>query len=429
MSPDGALISNFSADHARLESRYPLKLIFPSRFTPEDCAWVYVIGYGGGLLSGDSTTVRCAVGAGATAALATQGTTKVYKRKRDDLSGARSSQSLRCTVADGALLALVPGLITCFADSSYSQSQEFRLAPGASLVLVDGMTSGRMKRGEAWAFRRFESRNTVYVGGELVFHDPVVLEDPAAVVAAAAARAPAGAAAGGAAAATAASVRARMHGMHALAVVVLIGPRVAAAATALLATGRRDGFDQHAAGRGSGEGLVRSGKNGADNGYGDHRNSAGGSGRSDRGNGVRGSGGGSSSGNGNSGGVSSGSGNSSGSGGGDSGRSDSSKAARGNATDGGNVSNDASSVGSGGSRGSSAGLVSKGTTREPSRPFVGAGLSGHVLTSVSTLRGGGGVVFRAAAEQTEDLHRILRIVLEPLRSVLGMTPYSPQVMI
>lgn len=37
------------------------------------------------------------------------------------------------------------------------------LEQGASLVLVDWLTSGRMSRGEGWDFTRLESRNEVMV--------------------------------------------------------------------------------------------------------------------------------------------------------------------------------------------------------------------------------------------------------------------------
>ncbi|CAN0333704.1 unnamed protein product, partial [Ectocarpus sp. 8 AP-2014] len=43
------------------------------------------------------------------------------------------------------------------------QHQRFLLEHDSSLVLVDWLTSGRMSRGEGWAFNRLESRNEVMV--------------------------------------------------------------------------------------------------------------------------------------------------------------------------------------------------------------------------------------------------------------------------
>jgi UreD urease accessory protein len=59
-------------------------------------------------------------------ALTTQATTKVYKRRSSIESVSTAvhsscSQTLLCTVASGALLALLPDPVTCFKDASYRQ--------------------------------------------------------------------------------------------------------------------------------------------------------------------------------------------------------------------------------------------------------------------------------------------------------------------
>ena len=75
----------------RLFHRYPLRLVTPKRVTAggppgADCVWCYQIGFGGGLVAGDRAGVCVDVGDACAAALATQGTQKVYKhaRRRDD---------------------------------------------------------------------------------------------------------------------------------------------------------------------------------------------------------------------------------------------------------------------------------------------------------------------------------------------------------
>lgn len=73
-------------------SMSPLKFISPNS-TPNSAsnvqrttdtvgaAWVYVIGFGGGLVSGDCIRVRASVGEGATAVVTTQASTKVYEQR------------------------------------------------------------------------------------------------------------------------------------------------------------------------------------------------------------------------------------------------------------------------------------------------------------------------------------------------------------
>lgn len=207
---------------------------------------MYTLGYGGGAVCGDEVTISCSVGEGCTAALTTQGSTKVYKRTaRVQNAGAleqeheraqRASQSLLSRVSRGGLLAVVPDPVTCFKDSSFRQHQRFLLEQGSSLVLVDWLTSGRMSRGEGWAFSRLESRNEVMVQGaspvgpgpqeqergwEALVLDSLVLEELPGL-----------------------SIRERMLGMNVVGVVILLGPRVQGLVSTLLQVeaGKRSRF-------------------------------------------------------------------------------------------------------------------------------------------------------------------------------------------
>ncbi|CAN0062521.1 unnamed protein product [Scytosiphon promiscuus] len=207
-------------------ARYPIKFVSATRASDGGCSWVYTLGYGGGAVCGDQVTITCHVDEGSTAALTTQGSTKVFKRgsKSDNATATqleseeihRASQSLRSRVARTALLAVVPDPVTCFKNSSFRQHQRFLLEQGASLVLVDWLTSGRMSRGEGWEFNRLESRNEVMVqapagnggrdrcgGWEPLVFDSLVLEELPGL-----------------------SVRERMLGMNVVGVVILLGPRV-----------------------------------------------------------------------------------------------------------------------------------------------------------------------------------------------------------
>ena len=76
---------------------------------------------------------------------------------------------------DNSLLVFTPEPVQAFADSHYTQRQEFHLASGAGLVLLDWFSSGRAARGERWAFKHLESRNDIFIGGERALVDPILL--------------------------------------------------------------------------------------------------------------------------------------------------------------------------------------------------------------------------------------------------------------
>jgi urease accessory protein len=76
-----------------------------------------------------------------------------------------------CAIAISA-----PDPIVCYAGSRYSQCQKFNLSPGAGLVMIDWLTSGRHARGERWAFDRYESRTEVHIARRCTFRDAVVLD-------------------------------------------------------------------------------------------------------------------------------------------------------------------------------------------------------------------------------------------------------------
>jgi urease accessory protein len=163
--------------------------------------------HGGGLVGGDHVVLDVAIGAGAQGCLTTQAETKVYRS-----TGAPGRQTLRARIEDGGLLAVLPEPVSAFAGAAYAQAQRIELAPGGSLVLVDAFTAGRSARGERWAFRSVASVNEIAVDGRLVLADALRLAEGEGP-----------------------PVAARMAGMELLATVVLLGPRVAAAAAALLA--------------------------------------------------------------------------------------------------------------------------------------------------------------------------------------------------
>ena len=147
----------------------PLRLLHPKN--AGRAAWVYAATYGGGLLGGDAIALDVTVGAGASALLATQASTKIYR------SDSAASQRLRARVGDEGLLVLLPDPVTPFAASHYTQEQHIDLAPSANLIAVDWITAGRVSSGERWQFTSYASRTWLRRDGRVILHDATLLSN------------------------------------------------------------------------------------------------------------------------------------------------------------------------------------------------------------------------------------------------------------
>jgi urease accessory protein len=149
----------------------PLKLLNPRNAGRS--AWAYLATYGGGLLGGDALSLRVTVDSGASALIATQASTKVYR------SQLPASQQLQARVSNDSLLVVLPDPVTCFSGSRYEQAQHLRLGATANLVLVDWLTAGRVGSGERWRFDEYSTRTFVWrdtCGPEvLLLHDALKL--------------------------------------------------------------------------------------------------------------------------------------------------------------------------------------------------------------------------------------------------------------
>jgi urease accessory protein len=154
----------------------PLRLLTPRNHGR--AAWIYTSSYGGGLVGGDRLRLDIDIEPGAAAFVSTQASTKVYR------SPLGAGAELTARIGADGLLVLVPDPVVCFAESRYEQSQQFDLADQATLIAVDWMTSGRRAFGERWAFREYAARQRVYVGGQLVVYDNLVLRGDAGDLAA-----------------------------------------------------------------------------------------------------------------------------------------------------------------------------------------------------------------------------------------------------
>ena len=147
----------------------PLKVLAPR--SRGSSVWAYLSSFGGGFVAGDQTRLDLSLRRNTRCFFGTQASTKIYRN-----GGLRGcSHVTQAMLGENAILVFAPDPVQAFAGSTYVQRQEFRLATGAGLVLLDWLSSGRVARGERWAFNQFSSRNDVFVNGERVFVDSISL--------------------------------------------------------------------------------------------------------------------------------------------------------------------------------------------------------------------------------------------------------------
>ncbi|SCV68364.1 BQ2448_485 [Microbotryum intermedium] len=203
----GTLILTRSTHQARFSTVsfcYPLKLIVPKRHFVDGLQCVYIVGYGGGMVAGDRIELNVEVKDGSTLVMLTQGSTKIFRLRPGHYLTSPTSitsttptlQTLTTYLDSNSTLILLPSPVTCFACSSYSQTQSFHLSPDrtSSLVLLDWYTSGRScmvstsvngdrsnlldeESTEQWAFDRYQSMNLIHLGDRLIVKDVLLLED------------------------------------------------------------------------------------------------------------------------------------------------------------------------------------------------------------------------------------------------------------
>jgi len=130
----------------------------PWHFTPpihlDDSACLYtpLVNPSGGLVGGDRLSVRAALGPDAHVLFSTPSANRVYRSL-----GETAAQTVELTVGPGAILEWVPEVTIPFSGSRFEQTIHVTLAPGATVLLWDAIASGRVARGERWAFTSLEN--------------------------------------------------------------------------------------------------------------------------------------------------------------------------------------------------------------------------------------------------------------------------------
>ena len=100
-----------------------------------------------GLVGGDRLSIRMTLRDGASALVSTPSANRVYRSL-----GRESVQTVEIALGPGAILEWVPEPTIPFRGARFRQSIHVQLAPGATVLLWDAIASGRVARGERWAF-------------------------------------------------------------------------------------------------------------------------------------------------------------------------------------------------------------------------------------------------------------------------------------
>ncbi|MFC8719200.1 urease accessory protein UreD [Kitasatospora sp. NPDC057198] len=128
----------------------PLQIMRPLWIDPArpDTAYVYLMATGGGVAQADRYRIDARCGPGTRVHLTTQAATKVFRMEQD-----YASQLVHLTAGDGAYLEYLPDPLIPFRGSRFHQRTTVTAAPGATVVLGETITAGRLARGERHDYR------------------------------------------------------------------------------------------------------------------------------------------------------------------------------------------------------------------------------------------------------------------------------------
>ncbi|GAB3244958.1 hypothetical protein GCM10027346_43090 [Hymenobacter seoulensis] len=147
------------------KSLQPLKVLNPRSPTPT--CHVVLSSYGGGMVAGDVIKLRIHGQAQSQTCISTQASTRIFR----SIDGAVAEQQVAGSLGAGALLVVFPDPVVLQAESHYRQTQQWHLESDSLLLVVDWFQSGRIDRGERFAFASLHSELRVRVAGKLVVLD------------------------------------------------------------------------------------------------------------------------------------------------------------------------------------------------------------------------------------------------------------------
>ncbi|MEV6164779.1 urease accessory protein UreD [Streptomyces sp. NPDC052052] len=141
------------AGRTELVERYqktPLQIMRPLWIDPAmpGMSYVYLMATGGGIAQADRYRMDFRCGPGTEVHLTTQAATKIFRMEHD-----YASQRVQLTAHEDAYVEYLPDPLIPFRDSRFYQRTEVTVASGATVVIGDTVTAGRLARGERHAYR------------------------------------------------------------------------------------------------------------------------------------------------------------------------------------------------------------------------------------------------------------------------------------
>ena len=130
----------------------PLQVLRPLYLDDVGTAYVYLVSPCGGVVGGDIYSMTVVVEPEACVCLTTPSATKLYATL-----GLPARQQLDITLHAGAVLEYLPEQIIPFAQAAFQQHLTVRLGPGACILAMEIVAPGRLARGEAFAYRDYDS--------------------------------------------------------------------------------------------------------------------------------------------------------------------------------------------------------------------------------------------------------------------------------
>ena len=119
----------------------------PAYLDDSGCAVTSLVNPSGGFVAGDHLSIHAALEEGAHVVMTTPSANRVYRSL-----GEESKQSVSLSVASGAVIEWFPEVTIPFAGSRFVQTMAVTLGKGATALIWDSLASGRVARGERWAF-------------------------------------------------------------------------------------------------------------------------------------------------------------------------------------------------------------------------------------------------------------------------------------
>jgi urease accessory protein len=143
----------------------PWHLLPPIYLDDTGAAYTLLVNPSGGLVGGDHLSIDMKVDEGAHVLISAPSANRVYRSESEV-----SVQEIELAVGPGAILEWLPEQTIPFAGSRFRQQLHATLAPGATILMWDAIASGRIARGERWAFATLENdiRITTASGSALV---------------------------------------------------------------------------------------------------------------------------------------------------------------------------------------------------------------------------------------------------------------------